>query len=258
MDDPASQAGALLESLGRPVRRALPRIAPALADASHVMVPADGLEGPVSAWRLEGARPGAPAVLLVHGWEDDTSLWGPLIDLLSAQGRAVVALDLPGHGHSHGQRCDLDLAARALAAACDALGPVDAACGHSFGGPALARAVQTGLTLQRLALVAPPIDQARQFERAARRHGIDEALIAAALEAGKAAGRFFDLSLAPPPPEVETLFVHSRDDPQCPFQAAEAAARLWPGARFWPCDELGHRDVARDPEIVALLAAFLR
>ena len=46
------------------------------------------------AWRCEGA----PRVLALHGWLDNAASFVPLAPLL--QGLDLVALDLPGHGHS--------------------------------------------------------------------------------------------------------------------------------------------------------------
>ncbi len=46
-----------------------------------------------------GPRRG-PRVVLAHGWTEQLSLWGPVIELLCARGIRVLAFDLRGHGHS--------------------------------------------------------------------------------------------------------------------------------------------------------------
>ncbi|MFZ4603841.1 MAG: hypothetical protein ACOYM8_15465, partial [Caulobacterales bacterium] len=69
MSELSDDVQAFLDATGKPRRRARPRMANALVDAEHAIV-----EG-VATWRT---GPG-PAVLLVHGWEDDNSLWDPLI-----------------------------------------------------------------------------------------------------------------------------------------------------------------------------------
>lgn len=43
---------------------------------------------------------GGPAVLLLHGWPDDRSLWRHQLSALTDRGYRVVALDWPGHGGS--------------------------------------------------------------------------------------------------------------------------------------------------------------
>jgi hypothetical protein len=72
------------------------RVADRLSQIQPTMVPTRW--GDVAAWRLGLG----PAVLLVHGWEDDNSLWSPLVDELDRRQRSMVAFDLPGHGASGG------------------------------------------------------------------------------------------------------------------------------------------------------------
>src|SRR5580693_8330094 len=100
-EDIDAEARRLVETMRRPVRRARPRLARKLFDAEDLEVPAPG--GLVMAWRL-GA---GPASLMVHGWEDDNALWSPLIDACAEIGRAAVAFDLPGHGYSPAEDCNV-------------------------------------------------------------------------------------------------------------------------------------------------------
>jgi len=41
-----------------------------------------------------------PTVLLVHGWATSGRVWDPVVSRLVSEGRAVVAVDLRGHGRS--------------------------------------------------------------------------------------------------------------------------------------------------------------
>jgi pimeloyl-ACP methyl ester carboxylesterase len=80
-----------------PPRREEPRLADALVSVERHMLPSP--QGAVAAWRVgEG-----PAVLLVHGYADDHSLWSVLIEALIVRDRPLVALDLPAHGFSEGR-----------------------------------------------------------------------------------------------------------------------------------------------------------
>jgi pimeloyl-ACP methyl ester carboxylesterase len=247
-----AEADLLLEALRQPRRRARPRVARALEAGEHRMV------NGVAAWRVgEGS-----AVLLVHGWEDDTSVWGPLIDALTLRGRAVVALDLPAHGYSEGDALTLDIAAAGVAAVANAFGPIEAAAGHSFGCKAIAFAIaEHGFAPQRVALVASPVAQADQFQRIVERHGVDPAVGARALaRMRQRASRpieEYDLRRLAPAMTVPALFVHSVDDDACPFSDVEDVAAIWPGADLLLVDGLGHRLVAQDAAMVETLCAFL-
>lgn len=244
-----------LATVMRPRRRARPRAAEPLrgVDMTEVRIAA----GEVAAWRLgEG-----PAVLLVHGWEDDSALWTRLMLALTERGRAVVALDLPGHGFSGGDQCAPPDAAEAAAAVAAALGPVDAVVAHSFGCPASVLAIERGMDVERVVLIGAPLGRRRRWKMQAREIGVPDDIVKRAKEiyaarvGGAAAG--FDMREAAKRMRAQALFIHSADDEQVPFDGAQEAAGLWPGAQFMLVDGLGHRLVAQDPDIVAQIADFL-
>ncbi|MDB5432453.1 MAG: hypothetical protein JWP35_3569 [Caulobacter sp.] len=110
------RAERLLEGLRRSPKTD-PQLSDRLVGVRRRMIACGDAE--VAAWRI-GA---GPAVLLVHGWDDDHRLWEPLIDQLTALGRAVIAVDLPGHGFSTATQCSYPYAARALLAVAAALEP---------------------------------------------------------------------------------------------------------------------------------------
>ena len=94
------------------------------------------------AWR----RPGAPRVLALHGWLDNAASFVPLAGLLGALD--LVALDLPGHGHSEhrhpGTRYHFIDYLFDIDSALDALGWSDChLLGHSMGA-AIAAAYAAG------------------------------------------------------------------------------------------------------------------
>lgn len=83
--------------------------------------------GTLAAWRFGDGE----AVLLVHGFEDDNSLWDPMAAELMRLGRSFVAFDAPGHGVSDGHwglGWDFTDGVHAVA---EALGPIDAVVAHS-------------------------------------------------------------------------------------------------------------------------------
>jgi pimeloyl-ACP methyl ester carboxylesterase len=251
-EDVAARAREFTQNLGYPRRRARPRIATGLIDADHRMI--DG----IAAWRLgEG-----PAVLVVHGWEDDNSLWTPLIDQLSMIGRAVVALDLPAHGYSEGERAPLLASAKAVAGVAAAFGPIDAIVAHSFGCPASVTAIEEhGLTPERVVLIGTALHQRGQIIRIAERNDIPMEVVEqifATYEAdvGKPVD-WFDLRRVAPAMTARALILHSMDDDACDWEGARALADVWPGAEFALTDGLGHRMIAQDPSVVERIVDFV-
>ena len=211
---------ALLRANGVPSKRTEPRLAAGLVSAERHAIPVE--EGSVAAWRCgEG-----PAVLLIHGWEDDNSLWAPLIDALADRDRSLVAFDMPAHGFSDGEWGLHPQAGDAVLAVAAALGPVDAVVGHSSGAAIAALALREGLTVERAVLVAPPLRAANRWLRVADRLGYSRDVAAAAQATyeeriGRARADF-DLRTEVPTLDVDLLVVHSVDDERMPFSDTEA------------------------------------
>lgn len=238
-----------------PRRRTVPRVAEPLQRVDITQV--TGPQGRIAAWRLgEG-----PAVLLVHGWEDDNALWTPMIDALEARGHAVVAFDNPAHGLSDGARGHAPEVADAIAAVARELGPVKAVVAHSVGAWGSALAINEGLAVERFVLIAPPSgDTQSRWRHAAARMGMSEDQLDAAVRRMKdhlaAQGRD-TLDVTARKLDVPMLFVHSRVDDRCPFDGAEAMAAACKDARFYPLEEPDHRMTAQDAEAIAAITYFL-
>ncbi|WP_395646326.1 alpha/beta fold hydrolase [Terricaulis sp.] len=238
-----------------PRRRTAPRVAEPLRAVDVTAVA--GPQGRIAAWRLgEG-----PAVLLVHGWEDDNALWTRTIDALVARGHAVIAFDNPAHGLSDGERGHAPEVADAIFAVAETLGPIKAIVAHSVGCWGAALAINEGLAAARFVLIAPPSGEAEErWRRAAARMGMSEDELMAAVGRMKerlaAQGRD-TLDATAPKLKLPMLFVHSRIDDRCPFDGAEAMAAACKDARFYPLEEADHRGTAQDAEAIAAIIYFL-
>jgi pimeloyl-ACP methyl ester carboxylesterase len=104
------------------------------------------------------ARDDARPVVLVHGLAACWQSWLEQIPRLAAEGRRVIALDLPGFGGSEMPRSDISIEGygRAVESLCDALdlGQV-VVVGHSMGGFTAAEfAIQYPQRVERLVLQA--------------------------------------------------------------------------------------------------------
>ncbi|GLU48455.1 alpha/beta fold hydrolase [Nocardiopsis ansamitocini] len=73
-------------------------------------------------------------IVLVHGLRISGSMWRPQVEALSAQGRTVVAPDLPGHGSRRGEAFTLGGAVEVVRDAIDSVGGHALVAGLSLGG----------------------------------------------------------------------------------------------------------------------------
>lgn len=234
-------------------RRVAPRIAEAFRRAEDVVV--ETPVGRVQAWRLgEG-----PAVMLVHGWEDDHALWGPMIEGFAQMGRAVVALDLPGHGVTEAEDSTQEGGMLAVLAVAEKLGPIEAIVGHSFGCAVSGMAIANGLAVERAVFVATPvgIGKGRIARQQSEAEVFGRAMEIYEARFGRKFSSRFDFAKTAPAMKVKALFVHSVDDEQTPVGPAQDVADLWPGAEIILADGLGHRLVAQDPDLITQIVEFV-
>jgi pimeloyl-ACP methyl ester carboxylesterase len=112
---------------------------------------------------VEDGRPGAPALLLIHGTAASTAWWDPVIPQLAGDCR-VIRVDMAGHGRSSAPAGGYDIPAQArrAGAVLDRLGAGQVTViGHSTGGyVATALAGQRPGLVSALALIdtAPDLD----------------------------------------------------------------------------------------------------
>ncbi len=74
-------------------------------------------------------------ILLVHGWESNTSRWEQLLPYLQRTGSTIVAIDAPGHGLSGGSEFNVIKYAAYIDVAVKEYKP-SVLIGHSIGGAA--------------------------------------------------------------------------------------------------------------------------
>jgi carboxylesterase len=122
---------------------------------------------------FELARPGAPAVLLLHGGGDTPQTLRYLANELHARGFHVMAPLLPGHGRTLREFARVtadDLSAAAASSYATLRGTHDwvAVIGLSMGGALAAQLAAGNATLPALGLVAPYLSMPRHVEWAAR------------------------------------------------------------------------------------------
>lgn len=154
-----------------------------------LVVRVDGRDGFAALRGDPSSMPGGPPIVLVHGAGMDRTVWRRQMTASALGERALLAVDLPGHGRSAGPAVpNISAMADWLAAFLDAagLGPV-ALAGHSMGAlVVLDLAARHRARVARLVLMG-----------AAARMPVNPALLdAAAADPGEAARRIAGWSFA--------------------------------------------------------------
>jgi pimeloyl-ACP methyl ester carboxylesterase len=202
-------------------------------------------------------------VLLVHGWQDDSSLWSPLMLALQGAGASFVAFDLPAHGFSEGERGQTFEVADAVHCVARELGPVRAVVAHSFAGGAAGLAVSEGLAVRRLVLVTPPLwpPDASRFHRIAQRRGfpveVGDRAFAEYTATTRPERAGYDVRRVLAGLELPVLVVSSLDDSGALLDQARALVPQLARGELFEVHGPGHRATAYHPRVIARIIEFL-
>jgi pimeloyl-ACP methyl ester carboxylesterase len=266
--------------------RSLERVAPALAaEAAYAVWRSPGRRVPVHpteqavmddarlGWlRVRGHRVatyewghGSRTVLLVHGWQSRASAFAPLVRELRQSGRRVMAFDAPGNGRSGGTRTDVrDYAA--IIAELEPRGGYEAIVAHSFGTPAAALAIRSGIRASRLVTV----NGAADFDYLLGAFGHTLRLTPRMLRAVRARTerRMFrgiddiwnrySATSTPLPAGIPWLVLHDEDDAVIDVGQARALVAAHPSsAELVLTSGLGHNRPLRDDDVLDRITAFV-
>jgi pimeloyl-ACP methyl ester carboxylesterase len=204
---------------------------------------------------------GAKTVLLVHGWGGRAHQLRSFAPPFVKAGYRVVAFDAPGHGISTGAELSLPEFASAMRAVEEVIGPIDAIVAHSFGAAASCLAIARGLAVGRAVLIGSPAAETRWFQRFSDYLGLSAR---ARADTERAIERrvgvpFSSLAIEALAPALTLplLVVHDRDDREVPWEDGARIARTAAQATLLTTEQLGHRRILRDAEVIARSLAFI-
>lgn len=228
----------------------------------------------ISSWPFENASitlykrpvaPHGPVVLLVHGWGGHAGQMLALADSLQAQGLRAVILEMPAHGRSAGPTSNLPQFARAIDYAAARLQQegyrLQALVAHSLGANAAGFAASRGLSVDKLVLLAPPASPHEYTRLFAQVFGLSETTRAAMQKRFEAREGVlmpqFEPQAVGPRISQPTLVVHDRHDSINRFADGVAYSQAIAGARMLATQDLGHRRILKDAEVLKAVVSFL-
>ena len=212
--------------------------------------------GPIPTW----AWGNGPTVLLVHGWNGSAVHWNKTIEPLTNAGFRAVAFDAPGHGDAPRRKTNVVEWRTAVQAVAMEQGPIHGIIGHSFGSLAALLAVQSGMDVQRAALISPPADLASLTTSIGLQLGFSEVVASTflsrlsqrlgvqweAIQSGRVVATL----------DIPVLVVHDENDREVSWRDGSVVAAAAKDGRLITTQGLGHRRIVRDPDVNRALAVF--
>lgn len=246
---------------------AVSQAVPRLAKARQMRLVIEGAVVAAYDFAPQGKRTHLGKVLVVHGYKSRSEHMLSIVDTLTEAGFQVVAIDMPGHGHSTGQQSHLLNAVQAIDAAWREFEGFDAFIGHSFGGAAVIVAAAGSIPSvparvpQKLITIAAPTKLKVIFSWFATATGLSPRIKTAFYgQVFKLAGKplsAFDTSADLSGITADTLVLHAPDDKEVPFVCAEMLAASGPHVKMKPLAGLGHRRILAAPAMLEELKSFL-
>ncbi len=238
---------------------------PLMERAERVILPISN--GAVAAYRFDPlVAQASETVLVVHGWGSRSEHMLSLVEGLRASGRAVVALDLPGHGASTGRMLNMALAVEAVDAAWRQFGPFAMMVGHSFGGAVVVNAACGSVcgvpprTPERLVTISAPNALPQIFDWFAGWIGLrDRGRLALFEEVRRLTGRPLDTFVAArqiAALKLPTLVVHAHDDKEVAVDHAYGIVGAGPHVDVFWADGYGHRRVLGAQDVSQVIVDF--
>lgn len=205
---------------------------------------------------------GPKTVLLVHGWESRGAHMLGFLPGLREAGFRVVAFDGPAHGDSEGDKGDVAELGKAVLAAREAIGTIDAVIAHSAGSPAALYAMTHGLRVAASVHIAGPASFEGVLRRFARACGLDD-------EGFVRFRKIVHEALGVDPAGLEedaivrglahpALFIHDEGDKEVPFDESRRLQARWPNSQLLPVAGLGHRRILQDGNVIGAAVDFLK
>lgn len=186
-----------------------------------------------------------PTVLLVHGWESNTSRWLPLIRVLRQKNFRIIGLDAPAHGFSEGKQFNVVLYTQVLSEILNHHQP-DIFIGHSAGGMAGAYHLylKKEAPFGKMILLSVPYELEDLMNTFRQIVGMNE-LVFDGLKSSFETSFGFPMSDFSIPKflqdiQMPGLIIHDKHDSIAPFQGGQVIHEAWSESTFYATEQLGH------------------
>ena len=199
-------------------------------------------------------------VLLMHGWESNSSRWEKLLPLLLKTGHTIIAVDSPAHGLSSGKEFNVPLYASFAELVIQKYQPKHI-IGHSMGGITAIyhQHYYSNPGLEKMVLLGAPSDFSIILDNYLKLLSLNNKIKKAfyhytkerfQIDIDDFSGQEF-LKTSP----TEGMIVHDTEDTVVLFEEAKKLASAWKSATLISTNGLGHS--LHDEEVNQKIVAFL-
>jgi pimeloyl-ACP methyl ester carboxylesterase len=199
-------------------------------------------------------------VLLVHGWESNTSRWDYLLEDLKAQDYNIIALDAPAHGKSDGKQFNAILYSEFINVVAKKFQP-EVLMGHSVGGMASVFCMHNHKlpSIKKLVLLGAPAHFTGVFDRYKMMMGynsrISNGLDRLVLERFEKPVAYFSAADFTKTMDTKGLIIHDKKDRIIPYEDAKLFANRYENSELITTTGLGHslKDLSLTPKIITFI-----
>jgi pimeloyl-ACP methyl ester carboxylesterase len=199
-------------------------------------------------------------IMLIHGWESNSSRWKKLLPYLKKTGSTIVAVDAPAHGLSSGQEFNAPLYAEFINVAVNKYKP-NSLIGHSIGGAACIYYLYKypNEAIKKLVLLGAPSDLKILLDNYIRLLSLNTKMKYLLenhfLEKFNFRLQNFSMQIFAKHLVQDGIVAHDVDDKTVAFIEGEKIANAWKKAKFITTQELGHS--LHDEKLYTTIFEFL-
>jgi len=204
---------------------------------------------------------GSKKILFVHGWSGRGSQFYALIDDLSSKGFQCFFFDAPGHGENPDSFADMPTFIETIKQLDQEMGSFEAIIGHSLGGMAALNAMNQGVYIKGIVTICSPssidgviFDFAHLIGGGTK---LIEPLISRIEKKYKRSVIEYSPNAFMSSHKLKGLIIQDRQDTDVPMRHAIELKNEWKTAQSFFTENLGHRKVLSNPEVLKQVYGFL-
>ena len=199
-------------------------------------------------------------ILLVHGWESNSSRWKKTLPYLQQNGSTIIALDAPAHGQSSGKEFNVPLYTQFINKAVQKYQP-HIIIGHSIGGIACVyhQHLFPDTSIEKMVILGAPSDLRTLLNNYKAMLSLNDKIYSLMekrfwthfnFKVEDFSGQKFAQNIT-----IKGLIAHDKNDSVVAFSEGEKIASSWKKSQFISTTGLGHG--MHDDELYEKVSRFI-